>query len=552
MVGSLGLFLFGMKLMSEGILKVGGSKLRRVITNLTAGRWRGVLTGLVSTGVLQSSTAITIMTVSMVNAGILSLPASIGIILGANIGTTVTGWLVSLLGFQLQMTTLSLIIIAFAIPLNFVGKGKARSWSEFMIGFALLFIGLQLLRDTLPNIQDDPGLLNWFSTIASRFEHSALIFVAIGTLLTMVFQSSSAIMSFTLVMAMGNLITFNDAAGMIIGLNIGTTISANLAAIVANRDARIAARTHFLFNLFGAIWIYPLLPWITSLIDTVMIRTGNPSPVSSAVSTPIALSIFHTLFNVSNVLLQIGFIKYLEKAGEWVVIRKKTRKDDYSLTLINSGLLSTAELSLVQAGREIKKMFDLSISALNDSSQLLTEMDHPESERIMRRVKQKEAASDLNEKRINDFLTQVSEGNLSHQATLEIKKMVKLADELETIIDYCLSISNTIDLKNKERIWFTQELRDKLLTLLHRDQMLLNIIADVYSGVLQFDTAKSKALSIESEINAFRSRYRNEHLQSTSEKEYSYHAGIAYLTLISHAEKIGDHSINILEVLESA
>ncbi|HRZ43053.1 MAG TPA: Na/Pi cotransporter family protein [Bacteroidales bacterium] len=551
MAGSLGLFLFGMKLMSEGILKLAGSGLRNVLTNLTSGRLKGVLLGLVSTGILQSSSAITIMTVGFVNAGIISLPASISIILGANIGTTVTGWLVSLLGFQLQMGTLSLVIIAFAIPLNFLGKGAMRNWSEFLIGFALLFIGLQLLRETLPDIQNNPEMLGWFSSIAFEYRFSALIFLGIGTLLTMVFQSSSAIMSLTLVLSAGSLIPFTDAAAMIIGLNIGTTFSANLAALVANHDARTAARTHFLFNLFGAIWVFPLLPFLVQLIDWIMLRAGANSPVTSPSAAPVGLALFHTFFNMSNVLLQVWFIPYLQKAGEFLVFKRKRKHRDYGLTLIHAGMISTAELSIVQARREMKKMFDLSVSTLADSTQLLIEMDHPESERIMRRVKQNEATSDLKEKRINEFLTRLSEGNLSHRANLEIKKMVKLADELETIIDYCLSITNTIDRKNQERIWFTQELRDQLLALLQRDHMLLTLVSEVYAGTLMLDKAKARALALESEINALRAGYRNEQLQISGEKEYSYQAGITFLTLIGQAEKIGDHSINILEELET-
>lgn len=549
MAGSLGLFLFGMKLMSEGILKLAGSSFRKVITNLASGRFKGVMLGLVSTGILQSSSAITIMTVGFVNAGILTLPASISIIMGANIGTTVTGWLVSLLGFQLHMGTLSLVLIAFAIPLNFLGKGASRNWSEFLIGFALLFIGLQLLRETLPDIQSNPEMLGWLSSIAAEYRYSALIFLGIGTILTMVFQSSSAIISLTLVLSAGSLIPFTDAAAMIIGLNIGTTISANLAALIANREARVAARTHFLFNLFGAIWVFPLLPFFIKLINWIMVQSGAASPIIDPAATPVALALFHTIFNVGNVLLQIWFIPSLQKAGEFLVFKRKGKHRDYGLTLIHTGMLSTAELSIVQARREMKKMFDLSVNTLADCTQLLTEMDHPESERIMRRVKQNEVTSDLTEKRINDFLARLSEGNISHQANHEIKTLVKLADELETIIDYCLSITNTIDRKNQERIWFTQELRDQLLALLQRDHLLLNLVSEVYAGTLPLGTAKLKAHALEAEINALRSGYRNEQLHISGEKEYSYQAGITFLSLIGKAEKIGDHSINILEVL---
>jgi phosphate:Na+ symporter len=549
--GSLGLFLYGMKLMSESILKVAGERMRETVTTITADRWRGIATGVLTTGVLQSSTATTVLTVGLVNAGVVSLPASISIIMGANIGTTVTGWLVSLIGFQVQMSALSLIIIAFAIPLYLAGKRNLRNWSEFMIGFALLFIGLQLLRDALPDLRSNPEVIAWLSSLSTNFYRSEILFLIAGTIITMVLQSSSAVMSLTLVMASGNLITLHDAAGMIIGVNIGTTISANLAALVANSDARIAARAHFLFNLTGAIWALPLLRIIIGGIDNTMITAGYQSPIDSAAAMPIALAFFHTFFNVANTILLVALIPWLQKAASLLVFRKNMQHHNQShLTHLDSGLLSTSEIALVQVRKVIRQMFGIASASFGTIKLLLIEKDPVPYRQLLKRVKKNEKVSDQIELEINLFLAKISAGNLSFSATREIRKMVKIVDELETITDYCLSMSKTIDRKNQAKVWFTQDIRDKLNEILGKTEQLIGITASAFSGDLPFRDARTTAAQLEEEINTLRTIYRDEHLMvSTEIKEYSYQAGMAFLNLINSTEKVADHCMNILEAL---
>jgi phosphate:Na+ symporter len=551
LIGSLGLFLFGMKVMSEGILKVAGSGLRKMMTRITSGRWKGFATGLVSTGILQSSTAITVLTVSMVNAEILTLPASISIILGANIGTTVTGWLVSILGLQLHFTSLPLLLLAVAVPLNLAGKGHARNWSEFIIGFALLFLGLQLLKDSLPNIQDEPEIMHWLSSIPEQYAHSGFIFLIAGTLITMIFQSSSAVMSLTLVLAVGRLISFSDAAAMIIGLNIGTTFSANLAAMVAGRKARVAARVHFLFNLFGAAWVFPILPYGVKVIEWLMMSAGFDSPLAEVSLAPVGLSLFHSLFNISNVVLQFGFMRQLEAAGQ-LLVRKQAgnRKKTAGLTYINSGLMSTSEISLVQASGEIKRMFALAKDSLLRSIRLLSEMQPHKAEKIRKHLLKNEASSGQIEKEINRFLLRIAEGNISHQANKEIKTMIRVVDELESITDYCLNLANTLESKNKAGIWFNQEIRDHTTHLLGRTDYLLNIVSQLFNGDSDNTHLRTSSGEVKKEIESISLKLRDEHLTNPDEKEYSYQAGLTYMTLIRNAEKIAEHCMNIIEAME--
>lgn len=550
--GSLGLFLFGMKLMSESVLKVAGERLRATLTGMTSNRWRGIATGFLSTGVLQSSTAVTVLTVSLVHAGVITMVGSVGIIIGSNIGTTLTGWLVSLIGFQMNMSKLSLVVIALAIPLYLAGKRNLRQWAEFMIGFALLFIGLQLLRDSLPDFKNNPEIINWLSYISSAYSYSSFLFLLAGTIITMILQSSSAVMSLTLVMASGGLISFHDAAGMIIGVNIGTTFSANLAALMANREARISARTHLIFNLFGAIWSFPLLGGYAKAIEYFVVGLGYESPVLNATMMPLGLAIFHTVFNLLNAILLVGLIPFLIKLGGFLVLMKsKPEKETLRLQYLTSGMLSTSEIAMVQVRKVIRHLFNLAEGSLGSVTLLLSEKDPAIYKHIIRTIKRNEKSSDQIELEINLFLSKVAAGNLSYNATREIRKMVKVVDELETITDYCQNMAKAIDRKNDAKVWFTQDLRDNLNSILHTTAELLAITEAAFLDEMPYNQAFEKAVNLEREINKMRSRFRNDHLAFEKEKEYSYQAGIAYLTLISSAERMGDHCMNIFEAIDA-
>ena len=334
LVGALGFFIYGMKVMSDGIQKVAGSKMRSILSKMTSNRFLGVATGFILTALLQSSSATTVMIVSFVNAGLLSLVESIGVIMGANIGTTITAWLISLLGFKVKIASIALPIIAIGFPMMFSSKSNIKAWAEVLIGFALLFMGLDALKESVPNLKENTEFLSFLSSYANMGIISTLIFIGVGTILTLVVQSSSAAMALTLVMCYEGYIPFELAAAMVLGENIGTTITANLAALVGNVHAKRAARAHFIFNIFGVIWMIFAFQFFINNIDSYMISNMDLSPVSSvgeSIAVPIGLSIFHTTFNILNVLFLVWFVPLISRT----VIRMQPSKGEIDEEFIN-------------------------------------------------------------------------------------------------------------------------------------------------------------------------------------------------------------------------
>ena len=357
LIGSLGVFLYGMKLMSEALQKVAGNKMRKILAAMTSNRVKGVVTGLLITAIIQSSSATTVMVVSFVNAGLLDLVSAIGVIMGANVGTTFTAWLISILGFQVSMGDLSLILIGAGVPLLFSRKRIRKSWGEFIIGFGLLFIGLEFLQQHMPKINENPELLRFLRNYTDLGYGSYLIFLLIGTFLTVIIQSSSATMALTLVMCANGWIGFDIAASMVLGENIGTTITANLAATVANTAAKRAAFAHFLFNMFGVCWVMALFPLFLKGVGALSVELGIGDPFTDTQSVPVALSLFHTCFNVANVLILIWFTKSLAHIVTRIVKPKESAEDAFTLKHIKIGLLSTPEASLFQAKQQIYNMY---------------------------------------------------------------------------------------------------------------------------------------------------------------------------------------------------
>ena len=363
LVGSLGLFLYGMKLMSEALQKVAGGRMRQILAAMTNNRIKGVLTGVLVTTTIQSSSATTVMIVSFVNAGLISLVASVGIIMGANIGTTITAWIIALLGFKVSLSFLSLPIIGLSFPLFFSKNSLRRSWGEFLIGFAILFIGLQFLKESVPNIDGSQGALNILSSFTDLGFLSILIFIFVGTLLTVIIQSSSATMALTLVMAYNGLISFELAAAMVMGENIGTTITANLAALVANVSAKRTARAHLMFNMFGVGWMLLVFPSFLKGINMFVHHRHGVSILDTDISQsefeqvkglyPIGLAIFHSSFNILNTILLFGFAPFIAKVATKMVPDRGDDDEEFRLKFINAGLFSTSEISIIQAQKEI-------------------------------------------------------------------------------------------------------------------------------------------------------------------------------------------------------
>ncbi len=548
LLGSLGIFLYGMKLMSESLQKVAGEKMRSILAAMTSTRFKGILTGFLITAVIQSSSATTVMLVSFVNAGLISLAQSIGVIMGANIGTTVTAWLIASLGFKVKMSTLVIPLIGLGFPLLFSKHTKRKSWGELIVGFALLFIGLQYLKEAVPDVKSNPEIFDFLGGFLDYGYFSLLIFLAMGTLLTVVIQSSSATLALTLVLCFNGLIPFEMAAAMVLGENIGTTITANLAAMVANVSAKRAAMAHFIFNTFGVIWILAVFYPFLDLINLIVLKFGAKSPFEDTESIPIALSFFHTIFNISNVILLAGFAPLIVK----IVIKFVPDKDsdeEFRLQYINVGTLSTSELSLMQASKEIALFGERSLTMFGFVKELLVEKKEKKFEKTFSRIEKYEDISDRMEIEIADYLTRVSESELSALGSRRVRSMFEIIDDIESISDSCFNLSKIIVRKREKKVEFSEEVCNNInkMFLLVEDALVImnKNLADDYSKI-----DASLALEFEEKINKYRNKLRQEHVINVKEKKYKYTAGVIYSELFSTSEKLADYIINVSESIQ--
>ena len=373
LVGALGMFLYGMKIMSEGLQKAAGDRMQKILSSMTNNRVMGVLTGVLITALIQSSSATTVMVVSFVNAGLLSLTQSIAVIMGANVGTTVTAWIISLFGFTVKIADVVFPVMAISIPLIFSKNNQRRYWGEFLIGFSLLFLGMEFMKDSVPNLQENPAALEFLNQYTNMGYGSILLFMIIGSIMTIIMQSSSATMAITLIMCSQGWISFEIAAAMVLGENIGTTITANMAALSANVSAKRAAFAHFLFNIFGVCWMLILFyPFTHMIIDLVGKINGMsvdevnyllnssaallpPAEAARAATTvSFSLALFHSVFNVCNVLIMIWFVKLYEKIVTSVIKQKSSTDEEFQLKYISTGMMAASELNLPQARQEIE------------------------------------------------------------------------------------------------------------------------------------------------------------------------------------------------------
>lgn len=548
LIGSLGVFLYGMKLMSEALQKVAGNKMRKILAAMTSNRVKGVITGLLITTIIQSSSATTVMVVSFVNAGLLDLVSAIGVIMGANVGTTFTAWLISILGFQVSMGDLSLILIGLGLPLLFSRKRTRKSWGEFIIGFGLLFIGLEFLQQHMPKIDENPKLLNFLHNYTDLGYGSYIIFLLIGTFLTVIIQSSSATMALTLVMCANGWIGFDIAASMVLGENIGTTITANLAAMVANTAAKRAAFAHFLFNMFGVCWVMALFPLFLKGVGALSVALGIGDPFTNMESVPVALSLFHTCFNVANVFILIWFTKTIARIVSRIVQSKESANDAFTLKHIKIGLLSTPEASLFQAKQEIVQYAQ---NTLDMYRQVVACLHIParDFESKFDKIDKQEDESDVVEVEIADYLTKVSESKLSTENTQRIRAMFRIVSEIESIADSSLIVARAIGRRNEQGIIFPENIDEKLQHMLAIVDESLTVMC--YNLSQDHSNVKTKkAYEVEQTINDYRTILQQEHLTAIEEKKYDYATGIIYSDIFSECEKIGDHAINVTEAIK--
>lgn len=557
-IGALGFFIYGMKVMSEGIQKAAGDQLRQVLNTMTKNRYMGVLSGFLITALVQSSSATTVMTVSFVNAGLLSLIQSAGIMMGANIGTTITAWLVSTFGFKVKIVVLSLPIIALALPMMFIRKGNWRFWAEFLIGFALLFMGLDFLKSSVPDIKQNPNMLAFLQGFADWGYLSYLFFVLIGTVLTIVVQSSSASMTITLVLVAKGWITFDVAAAMVLGENIGTTITAELASLVGNVHAKRSARIHSMFNIIGVTWMLLILPLFLQLVDIVVTGVGFQSPLalgsnenlSSLSAADISkreaavtygLSAFHTMFNFANVVLLIGFAHKLAEIAEKMVKSKGEDDEKFSLEYIGSGVMASVELSLLEAQKEISNFGLLIQKMMRQLTEALVEKNPKVNKDRFKKIQKYEDIADRLELEVGQYLIKLSEAELSEKNSNRIRGMLSMVSDLERSADVIYQMSRNMERKMDERIWFTPEQRERILELYKKVEESMEVMQ---RGLEAEDTASidiSASKMIEQEINELRTKYRKKHLKSIEKGDYNIKAGLIYVDLMAAAEKLGDH-----------
>ena len=544
LIGSLGLFLYGMKIMSEGLQKVAGDRLRSILTAMTTNRVTGVLTGVLITALIQSSSATTVMVVSFVNAGLLTLAESISVIMGANIGTTVTAWIISIFGFKVDMAAFALPLLAIALPLIFSGKSNRKSIGEFIFGFSFLFMGLSYLKANAPDLNANPEMLAFVQNYTDMGFFSVLLFLFIGTILTMIVQASAATMAITLIMCANGWISLELGAALVLGENIGTTITANLAALTANSQAKRAALAHFVFNVFGVIWVliifHPFMEFVNWVVDTFF------HPGNSEVAISYKLSAFHSIFNICNVCLLIWGVKLIERTV-CAIIRPKEEDEEPRLRFITGGMLSTAELSILQARKEIHLFAERTHRMFGMVQDLLHTDKDDDFNKVFSRVEKYENISDNMELEIANYLNQVSEGRLSSESKLQIRAMLREVTEIESIGDSCYNLARTINRKRQTNQDFTEKQYEHIHFMMKLTNDALEQMIVVVEKPEHHSIDVNKSFNIENEINNYRNQLKNQNILDVNNKEYDYQMGVYYMDIIAECEKLGDYVVNVVE-----
>lgn len=548
-LGSLMLFLFGMKLMSEALQRLAGRRFRTLFHSLASNPLKAITAGFLITSVIQSSSAVTVMLVSFVNAGIFSLTQGLGIMMGANIGTTITAWLVTLFGFKFEFTTILLPVLGLGLPLLFIPGSRNRSYAEFVLGFAILFLGLQFMKNSLPDVNENSPIVEAISSISGDGIGQYLLFVLAGFLITILIQSSSASITLTFVLCYQGYISYEAAAAMILGENLGTTITANLAAIVANKAAKRVALGHTLFNFFGLIWAFIFFGTLVSVsYNAASDIIGNHFKADNII--PLGLSIFHTGFNLINTLILAWFIPWFRKLLEKIIVLRASEKKNYKLKYFRSRFLSVNEIDIMQAheqiyqfGKHVTYMFSL-------IPEYLTEKREPKFEKIHRRLLKSEEQADDLEREITDFITRIAENDLSEANSRKVRAMLKITDDLESIADQCLQMERTIRNKNEAKAWFTQEMRSDLFELFDLvkttlENMNENLSREYRPGIL------AKATEHELKINELRDKLIQLNRLRLEAGEYNYKNATFYAELLNQCEKLADHVINVNQAIAS-
>ncbi|MCQ2332781.1 MAG: Na/Pi cotransporter family protein [Paludibacteraceae bacterium] len=589
LIGAVGLFLYGMKLMSEGIQKAAGDRLRKILSLMTNNRWMGALTGILVTVLVQSSSATTVMIVSFVNAGLLSLGQSMAVIMGANIGTTATAWIISLFGFKVNIASFAVPLMAFAVPLIFSGKNQWKNWGEFLLGFALLFMGLEYLNNSVPDLQSNPEVFAGLQRYSDLGFWSILIFVLVGVVLTLIVQASSATFAIALIMCSKGWIPFDCTCGIVLGANIGTCITPILASVSGNVWAKRAAMGHLMFNVLGLLWTLPLfyplvaliklmsnnmvgdpdeLIAITSSLDHQTLNALNNGLLDKAeygdlisrfaaaqVTVSFALALFHTVYKSVNFLIMIWFTKLYEKI---VVMLVPTRKADKTsdekthLNYISSGIMSTAELSILQAQKEIQSYGERTNRMFGMVRDMFHTNDENKFTEIFSRIQKYENISDRMEVEIAEYLGKVIDGRLSNDTKRQIQIKLRVVSEVESVADSCYNIARTLQRYRNQHEKYTKDQENNIELMFNLVQNAMEHMLLVLNREHIIDEDSNKAADNENEINNFRNQLKNQNIESLNNNEYTYQTSVTYMDTIVECEKMGDYIVNVVEAIADA
>lgn len=588
LLGAVGLFLYGMKVMSEGLQKVAGDRLRNILSAMTRNRFSGLLTGIAITALIQSSSASTVMVVSFVNAGLMTLAQSMAVIFGANVGTTFTAWIIALFGFKVDVSVAVLPLIALAVVLLFTNKSRAKSIGEFLIGFAFLFMGLNMISDYVPDLQSNPEMFAVLRQYASMGIGSIIIFLFVGIIVTAIIQSSAATFAIVLIMCSKGWITFDLACAVVLGSNIGTTITPLLASMSGNVAAKRTAMGHLLFNFLGTIWCLCIFvpfasmnAWLTEAIGqgdpealygfVTHIEATDPGlynhlfdnslPAGHDVMRQIAamqmsvsfgLSIFHTTFNIVNVCIMIWFTGVYVKIVEWLVPAKKGEDDEFTLKFISSRMINASEINIAQAEKEMS-IYAQRVGRMIDMAHTLihTKEKSEEFNQLYSRLEKYEDISDRMELEIARYLNRCAEGRLSNEGKLRIAALLGIVSEIESIADCCMGVGKILSRKIESNVEFNDYIYDKIDTMYkYLDEamaLMLNELSDLenVSGRSLIDSYNK-----EREINNMRNSLRSANIENINSGAYEYQAGIYYMDIISDLERTGDYIINVVDTLK--
>ncbi len=546
LIGGLGVFLYGLRVMSEALQKVAGHRLRSLLETATSNRFTATLTGFIVTCAVQSSSATTVMVVGFAGAGLLSLTQSLGVTFGANIGTTTTAWIVSLLGFKVKITQFAVPLIGIGFFSQFVRRWRfPHRIGEVLVGFGLLFLGLALIKSGIPDVKSSSFVQEWLTRFSPESLGPRLGLVAVGALLTMIFQSSSAMMAVTLAAAANGLIDYPTSAALVLGENLGTTITANLAAIGAPLTARQAARGHFIFNIFGVIWAVLLFGFFVNFVDALM--PGDPwsgGEQARLVAIPMHIAAFHTTFNLINTALMLPLIGHLERVVRTIVPEREADKTEMRLQYIATPLTETPELAINAAKQEVDRMASIVLRMLEKVPKALS-MESKELSETLKSIFEDEKTTDYLEHQINDFLANLTHARLSTATNREVISLLSMINDLERMGDHCEKLAILLTRKTDTDTAFSGDAKTELETIAAK---AIEIVESMRTSILNRDEdPMPQALEREQELNGLRSKFRECHTDRLANRECTAAAGILFADMLTSFEKLGDHAFNVVE-----